>query len=166
MAKLTCSKPILKYFSDADRRNRITNSLDEKRLEKLLTILIQLASYGDRNFAIQLPHLIFNFLETAKVEEQKQLVVHAVVTASVIGAAFSAVERLLELDSDQAIQDQLQLELQYTDHLKTIALRGRGRESSRCNKCFPASGYPIDAEASSTLSRVMGRLQRPGLLPG
>lgn len=111
----------LKHFSDAGRRNQIVNSLDEERLETLLAILIQLASYGDRNFAIQLPHLMFNFLEAVNVDEQKQLVVHAVVTASVIGSAFSAVERLLELDSDKAIQDQLQLELQYTDHLETIA---------------------------------------------
>ena len=99
----------------------LAQSLDNDGMGSLLTLLIQLSSYADAKYVEQLPHLLLSFLDDATTDEQKQLIVHAVIRISAGTQAFSAVEHLLRRRSDPQVKAQLELEAKYTEYVRLMA---------------------------------------------
>ena len=111
----------LEYFSNQQSRQLLAQSLDNDGMGSLLTLLIQLSSYADAKYVEQLPHLLLSFLDDATTDEQKQLIVHAVIRISAGTQAFSAVEHLLRRRSDPQVKAQLELEAKYTEYVRLMA---------------------------------------------
>lgn len=120
-AKKLSPTQFLKFFSSQEKRDQFLDGITEHGVAELLTLLLQMRSYGDLTYCQQLPHLLVNFLDTKSVASQTEAIVHAIVCAAASGFVYSAIDRLQDMKENEAVQGQLELEAQFLSHLQGIA---------------------------------------------